>query len=224
MYKGPNCLGLTPDSTNEEIKRAAFDFAGGIGYMSFATVAVDGKTPTNRGLEVHFLDDDRNLYVGASRGKHFYDEMERLPYVSALAIDTVAVRINAWLRKVDSEGVRARYWELNRGTEKMYHKDKSNFQVYLMERGEGEVFHVYEADAIGRVRFSFGGKSPRPWAYTINERCTGCGVCVTNCMMDTIRMRGAFAMIDHYGCNECGICHASCPSGAIDKNEFVTPY
>lgn len=99
MYNGPKCLGLTPQSTNEEKKKAAFDFVFGIGYMSFATTAIDGKTPTNRALEIHRLDDEGNMYVGASRGKHFFDEMEIFPYVSAMAVDTVAVRINAWLKK-----------------------------------------------------------------------------------------------------------------------------
>lgn len=223
MYNGPACLGIKPGDDNETIRRAAFDFVHGIGYMSFATVAVDGKTPTNRALEVHCLDNERNLYVGASIGKHFHDEMERMPYVSAMAVDVAAVRISAWLRKVDDENIRARYWELNQGTKKMYHKDLSNFQVYVMERGEGEIFHVYEADAIARARFSFGGERPRPWSYTINSGCTGCGVCAEKCMMDTIHMQQGVAVTEHYGCNECGICYFSCPNDAIDKNEFVVP-
>ncbi|HPY37108.1 MAG TPA: 4Fe-4S dicluster domain-containing protein [Clostridia bacterium] len=221
MYQGPPCLGIKPGDSNQTIKEAAFDFAHGIGYMSVATVAIDGRTPTNRGLEVHYLDSEKNLYVGASRGKHFYDEMEKQPYISALAIDVVAVRINAWLEKDDRESVRERYWELNQGTKKMYHKDLSNFQVYRLVRGEGEIFHVYEHDAIARARFSFGGEKPRPWSYEINERCIGCGICVEKCMMDTIHMVGNVAKINHYGCNECGICFSSCPHNSIDKLEFV---
>ena len=44
----PPALGLTADSSNEDILRAAFDFVHSIGYMTFATTAVDGKTPTIR--------------------------------------------------------------------------------------------------------------------------------------------------------------------------------
>ncbi|MDR1650686.1 MAG: hypothetical protein LBR87_02755 [Synergistaceae bacterium] len=221
MYNGPKCLGLTPDSGNDEIIKTAFDFVFGIGYMSFASTAADGKTPTCRGLEVHRLDDCGNMYIGASHGKHFYDEMEKNPRICGVAIDTVAVRISARVRKVCDGKIRARYWELNRGTEKMYRKDLSNFQVYVLERGDGEVFHVYEDDAIARVRFSFGGDAARPWTYTVNSNCTGCGVCAANCMMNVIGIEEGRAVMDHYGCNECGICYESCSCKAVDKNEFV---
>lgn len=222
-YPSAPCLGLTPDSSNEEICRAAFAFAHKAGYMSFATTAVDGRTPTIRALEVHDLDGSGALYVGASRGKHFYDELEHCPQVSALVVDTIAVRISAVLEKVSDPALYRRYWELNPGTRKMYHKDLGNFQLYRFASGEGEVFHVYKDDAIARVRFSFGGAAPRPWAYEIGENCIGCGVCVQACMMDTIEMSQGRAQIRHYGCNECGICFCSCPSEAICKLEFVTP-
>ena len=198
----PPALGLTADSSNEDILRAAFDFAHSIGYMTFATTAVDGKTPTIRALEVHYLDDSGSLYVGASRGKHFYDEVELHPVVSAMAVNVVAVRVTARLEKVSDKPLYERYWELNQGTKKMYHKDLSNFQLYRFAAGDGEVFHVYEDDAIARVRFSFGGASPRPWSYEIGEACTGCGTCVERCMMDTIHMARGRAEIQHYGCNE----------------------
>ncbi len=217
----PPALGLTPGSSNEEILRAAFDFAHSLGYMTFATTAVDGKTPTVRALEVHYLDDSGILYVGASRGKHFYDEMERSPVVSAMAVNIIAVRVTARLEKVFDKPLYDRYWELNQGTKKMYHKDLSNFQLYRFAAGDGEVFHVYEDDAIARVRFSFGGASPRPWSYEIGDGCTGCGTCVERCMMDTIQMKDGRAEIQHYGCNECGICFNSCPVHAIRKQEFV---
>lgn len=220
-YPSAPCLGLTPDSSNEEICRTAFDFAHRIGYMAFATTAVDGKTPTVRGLEVHYLDDSHGLYVGASRGKHFYDEMELSPVISALAVDGVSVRISARLEKVFDQPLYDRYWALNQGTKKMYHKDLGNFQLYRFACGEGEVFHVYKDDAIARVRFSFGGGGARPWAYEIGEDCTGCGICVKNCMMDTIHLKDGRAELRHYGCNECGICFHSCPAHAIRKQEFV---
>jgi heterodisulfide reductase subunit A-like polyferredoxin len=161
------------------------------------------------------------MYIGASHGKHFYHELEMNPYVCGVAIDTLAVRISAWIRKVSDEKINARYWELNRGTEKMYHKDLSNFQVYILERGEGEVFHVYKDDAIARARFSFGGADVRPWMYEVNSGCTGCGVCAEKCMMDVIDITDDRARMNHYGCNECGICHESCHFGAIDRNELL---
>ena len=137
-----------------------------------------------------------------------------------MAVNVVAVRVTARLEKVSDKLLYERYWELNQGTKKMYHKDLSNFQLYRFAAGDGEVFHVYEDDAIARVRFSFGGASPRPWSYEIGEACTGCGTCVERCMMDTIHMARGRAEIQHYGCNECGICFHSCPVHAIRKQEF----
>ncbi|MCL1975612.1 MAG: hypothetical protein FWG61_05575 [Firmicutes bacterium] len=221
MYQGPICLGLTPQSTNEEIKTAAFNFAFSIGYMAFATTAIDGKTPTSRGLEVHRLDDVGNMYVGASRGKHFYDEIEVFPYVCGIAINDIAVRINAYVKKIDDMHIRKRYWQQNRGTEALYRKDLDNFQIYLLESGEGEVFHVYQDDKIARLRFYFGDQKIRPWMYTINDKCNACGICEKNCMTDIITIHDNKACIDYYGCNECGICYFSCPHEAIDKEDFV---
>ena len=125
----PPALGLTADSSNEDILRAAFDFAHSIGYMTFATTAVDGKTPTIRALEVHYLDDSGSLYVGASRGKHFYDEVELHPVVSAMAVNVVAVRVTARLEKVSDKLLYERYWELNQGTKKMLHIELRKFEI-----------------------------------------------------------------------------------------------
>ena len=47
MKKYP-VLDLTPENSNDEIRAAAFDFVHDVGYMVFATTALDGKTPTAR--------------------------------------------------------------------------------------------------------------------------------------------------------------------------------
>jgi ferredoxin len=232
MNAGPVCLGLGRDSTNDEIREAAFDFVTGLGYMVFSTVCgggggAAGPAPNARGLEVHYLDDAKNLYVGASRGKGFPAEVGARPLVCAVAVKGVAVRIGARLAPVGREGgegggeaAYARYWRQNPGTEKMYRKDLGNFQLYRLESGEGEVFHVYEDDKIARVRFSFGGWAPRPWRYVAGgPGCTGCGACAERCMMGVIEVVGGVAVPDHYGCNECGICREACPCGAVAFHE-----
>ena len=222
MYNGPVCLGLTRTSTNEEIKKAAFDFILERGYMSVATVSAVGKLPMNRGLEVHRLDDDGYLYIGASHGKHFCDEVRVNPYICAVLVDTVAVRVSARLEEVPQEDRKlyARYWRQNKGTEKMYRRDLANFRLFRLIHGSGEVFHVYEDDAIARVRFTFSGGVLTPWSYTVGDACIGCGDCVTQCMMRVISVKNGKAAIDHYGCNECGICRESCAVGGIDNNGF----
>ena len=45
-------LTLTPADSNEKIRRTAFDFVHDVGYMVFASTALDGKTPTARGLGI----------------------------------------------------------------------------------------------------------------------------------------------------------------------------
>lgn len=214
------CLGLTEQSTNDEVRAAAFRFIHAHHAMAFSSTAVDGTTPTSRGLEVHDLDGSGSLYIGASHGKHFYDEMEKNPVVCGLVMDEIAVRVTARVKKVYDAALYKRYWELNPGTKKMYHKDLSNFRLYLLESGDGEVFHVYKDDAIARKRFSFGTGTPRPWTYTIDTAaCTGCGACAENCMMSIITIKEGVADIPHLGCNECGMCREACPAGAVQKHE-----
>ena len=46
MFNPEPCLGLTEKNTNEEIKKAAFQFVKEVGYMIIGTTAMDGRTPT----------------------------------------------------------------------------------------------------------------------------------------------------------------------------------
>ena len=223
MYDPPEALGLTDRSTNEEIRKAAFDFAHDVGYMMFATITEDGQTPTSRGIEVHYLDDEGNLYIGISKGKPFYDEILKHPYVTgAIARLTsgrlsISVRISARVKPVDDPKLMERYWELNPGTKSLYRKDLENFKLFILEKGDGEIFHVPFPDSVARVRFGFGGESPRPWRYNIADNCTGCGQCVNICLTGVLTVEGGKAVIHHRGCLECGKCYDSCPNGAVQK-------
>lgn len=47
-----------------------------------------------------------------------------------------------------------------------------------------------------------------PW---IDEKsCTGCGICVDECPVDTISMESEKAKIDMENCIRCGVCHDVC--------------
>lgn len=219
-------FGLTEASPNAEKKKAAFDFIHEIGYMIIGTTAMDGKSPTARGLELHYLDGEEDFYLGAAKGKPVFHELMRYPYlVGCITQMTVkdlalAVRLNAHVTLVDpaeNPSVYEEYWRLNPGTQALYKKAPDMFRIFHLDRGEGEIFHLPEDDEIARVRFSFGGDSPRPWAYEISSRCAGCGICAKECMRGVIHPKedGTFA-IDHYGCLECGRCYMICPNGAIE--------
>lgn len=219
-------LTLTPADSNEKIRRTAFDFVHDVGYMVFASTALDGKTPTARGLEVHYLDGDHNLYLGIAKGKPCYLEWRKYPYLTGVIIrDTVrrlsvSVRISAHLTEIDparQPEIYKKYWQLNPGTQALYRKDLSMFRIFLLDRGEGEVFHLPADDEVRRVRFSFGQQAVRPWAYEIDSgRCVGCGMCAQACMEDVIAPdeKGLYR-INHFGCLECGRCYMNCPNGAI---------
>ncbi|HSR36929.1 MAG TPA: nitroreductase family protein [Desulfurivibrionaceae bacterium] len=48
-----------------------------------------------------------------------------------------------------------------------------------------------------------------------SDRCTGCGLCVSNCPADTLAMQDGRAALASAACMACGHCAALCPTGAI---------
>lgn len=222
-YNSKPALGLTPSDTEEEVRRRVFGVISQIGYMVFCTVGLDGVTPTSRGLEVHYLDDMGDLFIGLCPGKPVYEELKRNPRISGNVIVptvgklTYGIRINATAEEVFDNKISSRYWELNPGTAALYRRAPENFAIFRLIQGDGEILDVYQDDALLRFRFGFSGGTRRPWLYEINDRCVGCGICVQRCMTQTIRLEGGKAVIEHSACLECGVCRGVCPSGAVDK-------
>lgn len=223
-------LGIERSASEEEIKRRVFTEIRRIGYMVFCTIGLDGVTPTNRGLEVHQLDGTEDLFIGLCPGKPVYEELKHNPRISGGIIVptagklTYGIRINAVAEEVSDPAIIAKYWELNPGTWALYRRAPENFTIFRLARGEGEVLDVYQDDALLRFRFGFGGETARPWHYTINECCVGCGICAKRCMTQAIHMREGSAVIDHSACLECGVCFCTCPNGAVDKNIWGNLY
>jgi len=52
-----------------------------------------------------------------------------------------------------------------------------------------------------------------PWID--KELCTGCGICIDECPVDTIVMTDSVTEIEMDGCIRCAICHGICPTDAI---------
>jgi ferredoxin len=59
--------------------------------------------------------------------------------------------------------------------------------------------------------------------------CTGCGICVDACPMETIKLVDDIALVDENKCIGCGVCSYQCPVSAIKlektgiRNVFVPP-
>jgi len=54
------------------------------------------------------------------------------------------------------------------------------------------------------------------------ERCVACGVCVTNCPVKAITIKGGRARMNLFTCIRCYCCHETCPHKAIDlKTPFL---
>lgn len=226
-YDGP-ALGLKRTNTEEEIRQRVFEAIHDTGYMIFCTIGLDGVTPTNRGLEVHYLDDTGDLFIGLCPGKPVYEELKKNPRISGgLVVKvksdsrlTYGIRLNAIAEEVFDEKIMQRYWELNRGTAALYRRALDNFTIFRLTKGEGEIMDVYENDALLRFRFGFGGEAPRPWRYAVSDSCIGCGVCAEKCMTQVITVVDGKAVIDYPACLECGVCRKVCPVGAIQKNDW----
>lgn len=221
----PAALGLNKESSNQEIKEKVFQYAVEIGTLEIASISADGVTPTIRAVEVHYLDDDGNLYITMSHGKPMYKELKKNPRISCGTIQFtqgklgVSIRINADLEEVYDKAIFDRYWKQNPGTRRLYSKDLNNYAIFRLAKGDGELFDLCEDDKILRLRFGFGGTEPRSWHYAISENCVGCGTCVETCMMSVIQLEDGKAVIDYSGCLECGRCHETCPCGAVEVHK-----
>jgi len=58
------------------------------------------------------------------------------------------------------------------------------------------------------------------------ELCVGCGLCVNDCIRDSVFLRDGKAVAGDGECNVCGHCYAICPTGAVtyaDGREVLQP-
>ena len=51
-------------------------------------------------------------------------------------------------------------------------------------------------------------------AYTINDECINCGVCVSECPVESIKAGEDKHVIDAETCIDCGACAGVCPVNA----------
>lgn len=204
-------FGLGDGHTNEAILEKAFSLIGAIRFIPTATVC-HGK-PECRILDFNRLSDG-GLYFMTSKGKPTYQQLRDRPEITlnTLIDHRYSLRLTAWVREVHDGAIWEEFFALNPGTKLMYRKNMAIVALMGLERGEGELFHLYESERIRRVRFAFGGATVRPMTYAITEHCVGCGICRENCVERAIHQGedGKFR-IREMDCDDCGICYTRCP-------------
>lgn len=213
-WDNPDILwGLTDENTEEEILKFAFELIARVRFMPTATVS--HGHPENRIIDFNLLSDG-NLYFMTSRGKPFYRQLCEQPEIvlNTSVNDLYALKMRAFVKEIpDTETeIWEEFFERNPGTKKMYRKNFSIVAVFRLERGEGEMFHLYAEERIRRLRFAFGGMEKLPMTYRITEECIGCGTCQDNCVEQAIHQgdNGKY-YIRYMDCDDCGICYTKCP-------------
>ena len=53
----------------------------------------------------------------------------------------------------------------------------------------------------------------------IEEKCTGCAVCIDKCPFDALEMKNGIAVVDYNSCTMCGLCVKSCEYEALELRE-----
>lgn len=204
--------GLSDANTMEEVREKAFSLIGQIQYIPAATV--NHGQPENRILDFNRLSDGE-LYFMTSRGKPTYAQLSARPelVLNTLIDRRYSLRLRAWVSEVTDPAIWDEFFARNPGTKLMYRKNLDIVALFKLTSGEGEVFHLYEAERIRRMRFAFGGKKPLPMTYHISEACIGCGICQENCVEQVIYQGGDGKYhIREMDCDDCGICYTKCPS------------
>ncbi|SRR6056297_1775224 len=60
-----------------------------------------------------------------------------------------------------------------------------------------------------------------PWVD--QSKCTLCGTCMDECVVDAIVIEDDKTIIDMNGCIRCGTCHSVCPEGAVRHDAEIIP-
>lgn len=211
-------IGLSRESSNDEIWRIAFDLVWEIRFIAMATESMG--MPQARIFDMTLLDDG-NIYFITATGKPTFDQISRNPniVITGVTKDWLAVRINAEVKEVHDSIIKEKFLEKNQGTKALYSNNPDALRYFILEKGEGEISHLYKDDMVARRRFGWGGVEPRPFVYVIDgEKCTSCGICYDLCVGKAIRPGEPYE-IDYFNCLECGSCYRKCPEKAVTKGD-----
>jgi uncharacterized pyridoxamine 5'-phosphate oxidase family protein len=181
--------------------------------VSFATVN-EGK-PAVRIIDVMMVEKNK-LYFCTARGKQFYKQLLKMPYVSITGInsDYVTARVEGPVEKLDQTYI-DKIFEANPMMNDLYPGDKRYIlEAFCLSPCHGEIFDLSAVPA-KREKFTFGEFREKSKEYVISDRCISCGVCETECPANAISSNNTKYHIDSHICLECGRCFEACPVEAI---------
>ncbi len=204
--------GLTDENTDREVMETVKQVINKNPSLSVATV--NNGHPENRVISFYVLSDG-NIYFMTSKGKPFYKQLCANPELVATAnIDRkYSLRLHGFVKDVTADKkIWDEFFEINPGTMKMYRKNPDIMVIYQLEKGEGEMFHLYLEERIRRMRFAWGGMEKLSMTYKITDKCIGCGACRDACVEQAIHKGddGKY-YIRYMDCDDCGICYTKCP-------------
>ncbi len=186
-----------------------------------ATVDDDGHPVT---AAIDLMDaDERGVYFLTARGKGFYDRLRKRGELALTGIkgsDTMhsaAISLSGEVRELGSSLI-PRLFEKNPYMNEIYPDadSRSILTVFVIYSGHGEWFDLSKKP-IERESFSFGGAWNADDGFFIDNRCTGCGLCLSACPQKCIDPSAVPFVIRERNCLHCGLCAEVCPSGAVAK-------
>jgi len=219
-------FGLTSNSSNEEIKSAAFQKIQQTRWIPFATTGIDGL-PSCRALDFNLLSDG-NIYFETEAGKPIYYDLQRCPVGTLCTIigdgdkihNKIMLRMKVRVKQVDSdEPIVSEFFERNPGTMSLFTKAPTVMKIFRLVLGQGELYQAYRDNAVAFLRFTFGDIEPEPARYWIDpDSCVACGLCATACNHGAI-IPGPVYSIDGARCLKCGACFDLCRNGSIKRRD-----
>lgn len=169
------------------------------------------------------LADNEGLYFLTAKGKAFYEQLIKQPFISFTGIngnDTLScksITLRGETREIGQNRL-SEIFEKKPYMEVIYPNMESRtaltvFQIY---KGSGEFFDLSQKPVF-REQFSFGGMENHALYFFITDKCNGCNLCGNVCPQSCIDISVCPAKIEQEHCLHCGKCKEICPMQAVER-------
>ena len=182
----------------------------------------DNGLPQTRVIDI-MLVDDNSVYFITAKGKEFYHQLMKQEYVSISgmsggkgSLNKKSISLRGKVKNI-GQNLLDKVFEENPYMAQIYpqRESRSALEVFRLYEGQGEYFDL-STKPINRASFVIGKSNIEDSGYTINDKCTACGLCISKCPTNCIQS-GEKYKINKNNCLHCGNCYEVCPYDAIDK-------